>query len=149
MSTSDATAEARRALHTLDRLVGTWTVDGAPVRTGTVRYAWMEGDAFLVQTVDLIADGEPTRGVEYIGWDPESHTLRSHYFGQLGRDLGVHLRPDRRYLDHLVRRPRLPGQVRRHLRRQRESQHRGLAVARRRVRVEHDPHRDGRRGGAS
>jgi hypothetical protein len=87
MSTNE-TADARRAaLHTLDRLVGTWKVDGPGTR-GTVRYAWFEGDAFLVQTVDLVAgDGEVTRGVEYIGWDPESQDLRSHFFGNSGEIL--------------------------------------------------------------
>ncbi len=87
MSTNE-TADARRAaLHTLDRLIGTWAIDG-PNTNGTVRYTWFEGDAFLVQTVDLVAtDGEVTRGVEYIGWDPESQTLRSHYFVNSGEIL--------------------------------------------------------------
>ena len=89
MTTDAPTADARTvALHTLDRLVGTWTVDGTPGSTGTVRYAWFDSEAFLVQTVDLVAaDGEATRGVEYIGWDPESRTLRSHYFGSSGEIL--------------------------------------------------------------
>ena len=79
--------DARRvALHTLDRLVGTWAVQSAG-SSGTVRYSWFEGDAFLVQEVDLVADGDVTRGVEYIGWDPESESLRSHYFGSSGEIL--------------------------------------------------------------
>jgi hypothetical protein len=89
MSTDETnTADARRAaLHTLDRLVGTWAIDGAPGTGGTIRYSWFEGGAFLVQTVDMVANGEVTRGVEYIGWDPESQTLRSHYFGSSGEIL--------------------------------------------------------------
>lgn len=85
---SDATvADARRtALGTLDRLVGTWAVEG-PGTTGTVRYAWFEDGAFLVQTVDLRSGDEVTRGVEYIGWEPASQTLRSHYFGSTGEIL--------------------------------------------------------------
>jgi hypothetical protein len=80
-------SDARRAaLHTLDRLVGTWAVQSAD-SSGTVRYSWFEGDAFLVQEVDLVADGDVTRGVEYIGWDPESATLRSHYFAGSGEIL--------------------------------------------------------------
>ena len=87
MSTNETPDARREALHTLDRLVGTWAVDGSSTR-GTVRYAWFEGDAFLVQTVDLVAaDGELTRGVEYIGWDPETQTLRSHYFASSGEIL--------------------------------------------------------------
>jgi hypothetical protein len=87
MSTNESVDARRTALHTLDRLVGTWAVDG-PGSSGTIRYSWFEGDAFLVQTVDLVAtDGELTRGVEYIGWDPESQTLRSHFFGNSGEIL--------------------------------------------------------------
>jgi hypothetical protein len=87
MSTNESVVARRTALHTLDRLVGTWAVDG-PGSSGTIRYSWFEGDAFLVQTVDLVAtDGELTRGVEYIGWDPESQTLRSHFFGNSGEIL--------------------------------------------------------------
>jgi hypothetical protein len=87
MSTNEPTTDDRRAaLHTLDRLVGTWAMDG-PGTSGTVRYSWFEGDAFLVQSVDLVADGEITRGVEYIGWDAESQILRSHFFGSSGEIL--------------------------------------------------------------
>ncbi len=74
------------ALHTLDRLVGTWALDG-PGSSGTVRYSWFEGDAFLVQHIDLTGDDGDTRGVEYIGWDPETQTLRSHFFGSSGEIL--------------------------------------------------------------
>ena len=89
MSTGGTAPDARRAaLHSLDRLVGTWAVDGAPGTSGTSRYFWFEGDAFLVQEVDqTTADGEPTRGIEYIGWDPETKTLRSHYFASSGEIL--------------------------------------------------------------
>ena len=67
MSTNEPRGDAcRTALHTLDRLVGTWAIDG-PSTTGTVRYPWFEGDAFLVQEVDLLSNGEVTRGVFYIG----------------------------------------------------------------------------------
>ena len=50
MSVDKTGGDARRtALHTLDRLVGTWATDGDS--TGTSRYEWFEGDAFLVQHV--------------------------------------------------------------------------------------------------
>ena len=81
-----ASADRERALRTLDRLVGTWSVTG-PNTEGTVRYDWFEGGAFLVQTVDLVADGQGTRGVEYIGWDSETSSLRSHFFGGGGEIL--------------------------------------------------------------
>lgn len=79
-------ADREKALRTLDRLVGTWSVTG-PNTEGTVRYDWFEGGAFLVQTVDLVADGQGTRGVEYIGWDSETSSLRSHFFGGGGEIL--------------------------------------------------------------
>ena len=89
MTTNDTsgTGDARRqALHTLDRLVGTWTIDGGS--TGTSTYRWYEGDAFLAQDIDLTGeDGQPTRGVEYVGYDPETRTLRSHYFSGTGEIL--------------------------------------------------------------
>jgi hypothetical protein len=74
------------ALRSLDRLVGTWAAD-SPGSSGTSRYEWMEGRAFLIQHVDLVSAGEVTRGIEYIGWDPESQTLRSHYFSTGGEIL--------------------------------------------------------------
>jgi hypothetical protein len=67
----------------LDRLVGTWNVSG-PDHSGQVSYEWMEGGHFLVQHVDLVQDGQRNKGVEYIGYDQPSGTLRSHYFGSHG-----------------------------------------------------------------
>ena len=86
MTTSDTADARRQALHTLDRLVGTWRIDGGS--TGTCVYRWFEGDAFLAQDIGLVGDdGQPTRGIEYVGWDPESQTLRSHYFSGTGEIL--------------------------------------------------------------
>jgi hypothetical protein len=42
MSTNEPRGGARcTALQTLDRLVGTWAIDG-PNTSGTVRYSWFE-----------------------------------------------------------------------------------------------------------
>ena len=71
------------SLRTLDVLVGTWQVSG-PGHHGTVTYEWMPGGHFLVQHIDLIQDDKPTRGIEYIGYDAETGTLRSHYFSHTG-----------------------------------------------------------------
>ena len=83
------TAARSRAerLRTLDRLVGAWTVSGPDDLTGEVRYEWMDGGGFLVQHVDLHSAGEHTHGVEYIGVDPTTGELRSHYFGNDGEVL--------------------------------------------------------------
>ena len=66
------------ALKSLRRLVGTWKIGGSLFH-GTVRFEWMEGGFFLVQHVDGEAGGRRIRGTEYIGFDEDSKTLRSHY----------------------------------------------------------------------
>lgn len=70
------------ALRQLDVLVGTWKVstsdESRRTDDGTVTFEWADGGFFLVQHVDL---GE-TQGVEYIGYDQETGTLRSHLFGR-------------------------------------------------------------------
>ncbi|MGZ3871363.1 MAG: hypothetical protein ACXVJD_00510 [Mucilaginibacter sp.] len=68
-------------LRRLNKLVGIWNVSGEA--TGQVSFGWMEGGFFLVQYVDL--DG--ARGLEFIGFDEESGTLRSHYFDDDGKIL--------------------------------------------------------------
>ncbi|GAA0740678.1 DUF1579 family protein [Dactylosporangium roseum] len=70
-------------LQRLSVLVGTWRVSG-PGHSGTVTYEWMDGGHFLVQHVRLVQDDRPTTGVEYIGYDPDTDTLRSHFFGSDG-----------------------------------------------------------------
>ena len=82
------------ALHTLDRLVGTWTLSGPDGLTGQVRYEWMDGGGFLVQHVDMYSAGEHTRGVEYIGFDQATGELRSHFFGAGGELLEYTYRLD-------------------------------------------------------
>lgn len=89
-STDSEAGEAvrRAAVHTLDLLVGSWALDDTTGARGTVRYAWYEGDAFLVQTIAMVdADGGTTSGTEFIGYDPGSQTLRSHYFAGSGEIL--------------------------------------------------------------
>ncbi len=88
-----ATPASDNPLRSLDRLVGTWTIDG-PGLSGTVRYEWMEGGGFLVQHVDLVHDGQANRGVEYIGLDKDSGTLRSHFFSGSGEILEYTYRLD-------------------------------------------------------
>jgi hypothetical protein len=68
------------AFRQLEPLLGRWHVTGENI-TGQVTFAWLEGGFFLMQHVDLVHDGRPITGIEYIGYDPASDTLRSHYFG--------------------------------------------------------------------
>ncbi|MEV0789477.1 hypothetical protein [Kribbella sp. NPDC050459] len=74
------------ALRTLAPLIGTWKVEG-PGHHGTVSYEWFEDGAFVVQRVELVSDGETSRGVEYIGVDADTGMLRSHYFSNTGKIL--------------------------------------------------------------
>jgi hypothetical protein len=69
------------ALQTLSRLLGTWVVTGGA--HGQVTFAWMEGGFFMVQEINLAE----TKGIEFIGYDKSSNSLRSHYFDNNGRTL--------------------------------------------------------------
>ncbi len=68
-------------LKKLDKLVGVWNVSGETC--GQVCFSWMEGGFFLIQYVDL----EGTKGLEFIGYDEVSGTLKSHYFDNDGKVL--------------------------------------------------------------
>jgi len=70
-------------LKSLDRLVGTWKVSGPDIKR-QVRFEWMEGGFFLMQHVDLEQGGQKIKGIEYIGYDQESKSLKSHYFENSG-----------------------------------------------------------------
>ena len=71
------------ALRELDRLLGRWAVSG-PTVEGHVEYEWMEGGYFLIQHVDITAFGRRIKGVEYIGFDEDTTTLRSHFMDNHG-----------------------------------------------------------------
>jgi len=70
--------EPRPQLRQLEPLIGTWEVTGSLLQ-GTVSFEWMEGGFFLVQQVDAEAGARRIRGTEYIGFDEDTQTLRSHY----------------------------------------------------------------------
>ena len=71
------------ALRELDRLLGRWAVSG-PTVEGHVEYEWMEGGYFLIQDVDITAFGRRIKGVEYIGFDEDTQSLRSHFMDDHG-----------------------------------------------------------------
>jgi hypothetical protein len=66
------------ALKSLAKLLGTWTISGEA--TGRVSFKWMEGGFFMVQDIDMAG----INGIEFIGYDECSRTLRSHYFDSRG-----------------------------------------------------------------
>jgi hypothetical protein len=71
-------SEPHPALRQLNRLLGGWEVTG-PFLQGRISFEWMEGGFFLIHRVDGQAGGRAIRGVEYIGFDEDTQTLRSHY----------------------------------------------------------------------
>jgi hypothetical protein len=52
-------------LKKLDRLVGTWKLEGDT--KGTSSYQWMEGGFFLIQNLDMMLFGHRVKAVEFIG----------------------------------------------------------------------------------
>lgn len=74
-------------LKSLDRLIGTWETSNpneAEGIKGHGSFEWMEGGNFLMQHVNY---GE-AKGIEIIGYDEKSNSLKSHYFeGSTGKHL--------------------------------------------------------------
>jgi hypothetical protein len=69
-------------LRQLDRMVGEWRASGG--FHGVVAFEWMEGGFFLIQHVDAHGSGDQIKGTEYIGYDEDTQTLRSHYMDTRG-----------------------------------------------------------------
>lgn len=63
------------ALKKLEPLVGNWKLTGPGV-DGALSFEWMEGGFFLIQQFDLQQNGHQ-KGIEYIGFDEDTQTLRS------------------------------------------------------------------------
>lgn len=83
---SKQSSKPNAALKSLERLVGTWKAtdpSGAGAIDGVTTFEWMEGGNFLLQHVDF---GD-SKGIEIIGFDEESKSLRSHYFDGSGKIL--------------------------------------------------------------
>ena len=76
-------AEPYPELRQLEPLVGRWTVSG-PYLNGMIGFEWMEGGFFLVQNVDARTPERKIKGVEYIGFEEDTQTLRSHYLDTNG-----------------------------------------------------------------
>jgi hypothetical protein len=81
--------EPNPALGQLDFLVGEWRLEGRDDTSGgrisgRLRFEWMDGGFYLVQHVDIDYAGRPVRGVEYIGHQASSGSLRSYFFNNEG-----------------------------------------------------------------
>lgn len=71
-------------LEALDKLVGVWEVSdpsGDDAIEGQLVFEWMVGRRFLIQQVNL----HGMQGIEVIGYDEASDSLRSHYFDSSGQ----------------------------------------------------------------
>lgn len=77
------------ALTALDTLVGTWQVSGLtnpPEQeiNGKVVFEWLEGGFYLIQHIEINYPGRALKGIEYIGYDPQSRLVKSHFFETSG-----------------------------------------------------------------
>lgn len=76
---TQASPHPHAALTQLDRLVGTWRVfdpSGADATSGQIAYEWLPGGFYLLHHVDL----QESQGMELIGYDAASQSLKAHYF---------------------------------------------------------------------
>jgi Protein of unknown function (DUF1579) len=75
--------EPNRALRRLDRLVGSWSMEGNLVGSkeknirGETTFRWVAGGFFLEQNVQIDFIGLQIDSVEMIGYDPETDTFPS------------------------------------------------------------------------
>jgi len=84
------------ALRRLDRLVGTWRLEGRPLGAkqdnifGTTTFRWLHGSAessfFLQQDMAMDYAGTPIRSHELIGFDPATGAFVSSVFSNMAPD---------------------------------------------------------------
>lgn len=87
--------EHRTEIADLGRLIGTWRVSdpsGAGAVEGQVTFEWLQGRSFIVQRVDLVQNGQRTRGIEVIGhaWPfggERSPEVSSRFYDEAGHTL--------------------------------------------------------------
>lgn len=77
-------SSAEDALAPLDWLVGKWvdSADGVIVETS---FRWTENKTFLLRSFTVTpTEGNPSRGTQVIGWDPQNQRIRSWTFNSDG-----------------------------------------------------------------
>ena len=86
MSETPGLPQPDPALRRLDRLVGSWAMEGNLVGSdvknikGETTFRWLPGDFFLEQHVRIDFMGMQIDGLELIGYDPETDTFPSTVF---------------------------------------------------------------------
>jgi Protein of unknown function (DUF1579) len=89
MAESPNLPEPDPALRRLDRLVGTWSMEGNLVGSdeknisGETTFRWLPGGFFLEQSVRIDFMGLVIESLELIGYDPESDTFPSTVYSNL------------------------------------------------------------------
>jgi hypothetical protein len=86
---SDEPPEPNAALKRLDVMVGRWDLGGREAGSdgdvnGRLSFEWMDGGFYLVQQVEVDYAGRKVDGVEYVGYDEASESLRSYFFSNEG-----------------------------------------------------------------
>jgi len=71
------------AVKKLERLVGTWETGGGAPSTSTYKMG-LGGHYFIQEFVTDTPTGRHIAGVEYVGWDEDTQTLRSHLMADDG-----------------------------------------------------------------
>ena len=77
------------ALTSLDRFVGTWSMEGHLVDSsennikGQASYQWLPGGFFLEQRIEMDFMGMKIDSLELIGYDPETNTFPSTVYSNL------------------------------------------------------------------
>src|SRR5262245_22399060 len=81
------------ALQRLERLVGTWSMQGRPLGsdedsiTGTTMFKWLHGSDgtsfFLQQDMNMDYDGKPIKSHELIGYNPKTKAFASYVYSNM------------------------------------------------------------------
>jgi hypothetical protein len=83
----------------LDRLVGTWTMEGNLVGAddktikGETTFRWLPGGFLLEQRARIDFLGQPIDALELIGYDPQTDTFPSTVFSRFSPTPVLRLRP--------------------------------------------------------
>ena len=76
------TPKPNPALKRLERLVGTWIIEGNA--SGRVSIDWLPGGFFLQQRGEIEVGGFKVYGVEIVGYDPAANIFPSYVFSNVG-----------------------------------------------------------------
>ena len=88
----DQTPKPDPALRRLDRLVGTWKMEGHALGAkeanikGETTFKWLAGGFFLVQDMRMDYAGQPISSHELIGYDAKSEAFSSNVYSNMASE---------------------------------------------------------------